>query len=87
MWLGVALHSELGAQMAPKKPRPLQAASGKRTPQRLEAMPLLTGDQRVKLETGDGDYMVHEHCTVLSQKPGDPPSLLTAEKVVQYFSK
>lgn len=55
-WLGVALHSELGAQMAPKKPRPLQAASGKRTPQQLEAIPLLIGDQRVKLETGDGDY-------------------------------
>lgn len=55
-WLGVALHSELGAQMAPKKPRPLQAASGKRTPQRLEAMPLLTGSQRVKLEAGDSDY-------------------------------
>lgn len=56
-WLGVALHSELGAQMAPKKPRLLQATSGKRTPQRLEATPLLTGDQRVfvKLETG-GDY-------------------------------
>lgn len=40
---GVALHSELGAQMAPKKPRPLQAASGTCTPQRLEAPPLQTG--------------------------------------------
>lgn len=65
-WLGVALHSELGAQMAPEKPRPLQATSGERTPQRLEATPLLKGDRRVgflfffsfsvKLKAEESDY-------------------------------
>lgn len=52
---GFALLSEFGAQMALKKPRPLQAASGKRNPQRMEAMHLLTGFF-VKLETVKSDY-------------------------------
>lgn len=34
--VGVALHSELGAHMAPKKPRLLQAASFECTPQRWD---------------------------------------------------
>lgn len=57
-WLGVALHSELGAQMAPKKPRPLQAASGKCTPQQLEATPRLRGTKGVpvELKADEGEY-------------------------------
>lgn len=45
--MGVALHSELGAQMAPKKPRLWQATSEERTPQCLVGMPLPKGDQSV----------------------------------------
>lgn len=40
--------------MAPKKPRPLQAATGKRTPQRSEAPPLLTGPKGLTSEEAEG---------------------------------
>lgn len=72
--MGVALHSELGAQMAPNKPRPLQAASGTRALSIWKLRPFREGKKIfAQVETGEceyGTYILY----ITKQISGDPES-------------